>query len=31
VPEAVAQLWDGEFLIRAYRVLAGGKPLMLIT
>lgn len=31
VPEAVAKLWDGEFLIRAYRVLAGREPLMLIT
>ncbi len=31
VPPAVADLWPGEFLLRAYRVLAAGHPLMLIT
>lgn len=31
VPAAVAALWDGDFLVRAYRVIAGGRPIMLIT
>jgi len=31
LPEPVAALWDGDFLTRTYRVIAGAKPLMLIT
>jgi chorismate-pyruvate lyase len=30
-PPAVRNLWTGEFLSRSYRVVAGGRPLMLIT
>ena len=30
-PPAVAAAWPGEFLSRTYRVIAGGRPLMLIT
>lgn len=31
LPEPVAALWDGTFLTRCYRLLAGGRPAMLIT
>lgn len=31
VPAPVAAHWPGEFLARSYRVLAGGRPMMLIT
>jgi chorismate-pyruvate lyase len=31
VPAPVAGLWQGEFLVRAYRVIAAGRPIMLIT
>lgn len=31
VPEPVRRLWGGEFLTRSYRVLAKGRPLMVIT
>jgi chorismate-pyruvate lyase len=31
LPEPVAALCDGEFLTRCYRLLAGGRPVMLIT
>jgi chorismate-pyruvate lyase len=30
-PAAVAAAWPGEFLSRTYRVIAGGRPLMVIT
>jgi chorismate-pyruvate lyase len=30
-PPAVAGLWGGEFLTRSYRVLAGARPMMMIT
>jgi len=31
VPAAVRAAWRGPFLVRSYRVLAGGRPVMLIT
>lgn len=31
VPPEVSAQWPGDFLTRAYRVLAGGRPIMLIT
>ena len=31
VPDAVSTRWPGDFLTRTYRVLAAGRPLMLIT
>ena len=30
-PREVAAAWQGDFLTRSYRVIAGGRPLMLIT
>jgi chorismate-pyruvate lyase len=30
-PAAIARLWSGEFLMRTYRVIAAGRPIMLIT
>jgi chorismate-pyruvate lyase len=30
-PAAIARLWNGEFLTRTYRVIAVGRPIMLIT
>ncbi len=31
IPAEVAACWQGEFLVRTYRLLADGQPLMLIT
>lgn len=31
IPPQVAACWTGDFLVRSYRLLAGGQPLMLIT
>jgi len=31
LPRSVAELCDGDFLTRTYRVIAGGAPLMMIT
>jgi len=31
LPKPVAELCDGDFLTRTYRVIAGGSPLMMIT
>ena len=30
-PPEVAAVWQGDFLSRTYRVLAGGRPMMLVT
>jgi chorismate-pyruvate lyase len=31
VPPQVARLWSGDFLVRSYRVIGAGRPIMLIT
>lgn len=31
LPEEVRELTDGEFIVRTYRILMGGKPIMLIS
>jgi chorismate-pyruvate lyase len=31
IPPLVSRLWSGEFLVRSYRVIGAGRPLMLIT